>query len=76
MNIKYFQDTDTLHIEFKQAEDVAQGIDLEQEISRYEIELIKRALQLTGGHQSRAARLLRMNPTTLNSKIKKYGIVV
>lgn len=58
------------------APDISQGIDLEEEISRYEIDLIKRALELTGGHQSRAARLLRMNPTTLNSKIKKYGIVV
>ena len=57
-------------------QDVSKGIDLEREISRYEIDLIKRALELTGGHQSRAARLLRMNPTTLNSKIKKYGILV
>ena len=40
----------------------------------FEIDLIRRALDQTGGHQSRAARLLGMNPTTLNSKIKTYNI--
>ncbi|MCA1594291.1 MAG: hypothetical protein LC754_17020 [Acidobacteria bacterium] len=32
------------------------------------------ALKQTLGHQSRAARLLGMNATTLNSKIKTYNI--
>jgi transcriptional regulator with GAF, ATPase, and Fis domain len=45
------------------------------EVRRSEIDLIRRALDQTGGHQSRAARLLGMNPTTLNSKINKtYNI--
>ena len=44
------------------------------EVRRFEIDLIRRALDQTGGHQSRAARLLGMNPTTLNSKIKTYNI--
>ena len=39
-------------------------------------ELIRRALEITGGHQSRAAKLLGMNNTTLNSKIKVYNIRV
>jgi DNA-binding NtrC family response regulator len=39
-------------------------------VRRFEIDLIRRALEQTGGHQSRAARLLGMNATTLNSKIK------
>jgi len=38
--------------------------------------LIRRALEITGGHQSRAAKLLGMNNTTLNSKIKVYNIKV
>jgi len=50
------------------------GIDLFQEVKRFEINLIKLALDQTRGHQARAARLLNINPTTLNSKIKAYGI--
>jgi len=45
-----------------------------EEVRRFEIDLIRRALEQTGGHQSRAARLLGMNATTLNSKIKTYNI--
>lgn len=50
------------------------GIDFYEEVSRFEIDLIKRALLQTAGHQGRAARLLNLNATTLNSKIKHYGI--
>ena len=50
------------------------GVDFYTEVSRFEIDLIRRALEQTGGHQSRAARLLGMNATTLNSKIKTYNI--
>ena len=54
--------------------DVSRGIDFYDEVRRFEIDLIRRALDETGGHQSRAARLLGMNATTLNSKIKTYNI--
>lgn len=54
--------------------DVARGVNFYDEVRRFEIDLIRRALDQTGGHQSRAARLLGMNPTTLNSKIKTYNI--
>lgn len=54
--------------------DIARGIAFYDEVSRFEIELIRRALEITGGHQSRAAKLLGMNNTTLNSKIKVYNI--
>lgn len=50
------------------------GLDFYDEVSRFEIDLIKRALLLTAGHQARAARLLNLRATTLNSKIKHYGI--
>ncbi len=56
------------------AVDLAQGIAFYDEVSRFEIELIRRALEITGGHQSRAAKLLGLNNTTLNSKIKSYNI--
>lgn len=51
-----------------------EGIDFYDEVQRFEVALIKRALEETAGNQARAARLLRIKPTTLNSKIKLYGI--
>jgi DNA-binding NtrC family response regulator len=53
---------------------ISEGIDFYREIERFEISLIKLALDQTGGHQARAARLLKIRPTTLHSKIKLYGI--
>ena len=50
------------------------GIDFYEEIQRYEIELIKTALNKCGGNQTQAARLLRMKSTTLNAKMKHYGL--
>jgi transcriptional regulator with GAF, ATPase, and Fis domain len=49
---------------------------LHEEVQRYEIELIRRALQRTGGNQRRAARLLGVKVTTLNCKIKRFGITL
>ena len=54
--------------------DIGRGINFYDEVRRFEIDLIRRALIQTSGHQSRAARLLGMNATTLNSKIKTYNI--
>ena len=50
------------------------GIDFYDEVQRYEIELIKTALNKCGGNQTQAARLLRMKSTTLNAKMKHYGL--
>ena len=54
--------------------DLARGVNFYEEVKRFEIDIIRRALDQTGGHQSRAARLLGLNATTLNSKIKTYNI--
>jgi len=54
--------------------DISRGVNFYDEVKRFEIDLIRRALDQTGGHQSRAARLLGLNATTLNSKIKIYNI--
>ena len=54
--------------------DLEGGLDFYEEVSRFEIDLINRALMQTGGHQARAARLLNLKVTTLNSKIKHYKI--
>lgn len=55
---------------------VEEGIDLYAEVCRFETELIRCALQHTGGHQVRAARLLGLKTTTLNNKIKQYKIAI
>jgi DNA-binding NtrC family response regulator len=55
--------------------DIRQGINMHDEVQRYEAELIRRALKLTGGHQSRAARMLGIKKTTLHSKIKRYKLL-
>ncbi|MFL6468386.1 MAG: sigma-54-dependent transcriptional regulator [Pyrinomonadaceae bacterium] len=54
--------------------DIARGVNFYEQVKCFEIDLICRALDQTGGHQSRAARLLGLNATTLNSKIKTYAI--
>jgi DNA-binding NtrC family response regulator len=54
--------------------DIARGVSFYDEVKAFEMDLIRRALEQTGGHQSRAARLLGLNATTLNSKIKTYNI--
>lgn len=61
-------------INLSSSTDLSRGINFYDEVRRFEIELIHRALAQTNGHQSRAARLLGMNATTLNSKIKTYNI--
>ena len=52
----------------------SEGVDFYEEVQRFETGLIRLALDQTGGHQARAAHLLGIKPTTLNSKIKLYGI--
>jgi transcriptional regulator with GAF, ATPase, and Fis domain len=47
---------------------------LQEEVQRYETELIRNALQRTRGNQRRAAKLLGVKVTTLNCKIKRLGI--
>ena len=51
-----------------------QKLGLQEEVQRYEGELIRHALQRTGGNQRRAAKLLGVKVTTLNCKIKRLGI--
>jgi DNA-binding protein Fis len=54
--------------------DVKTGIDLYQEVRRFETRLIRRAVEEAEGNVTRAARLLGLNKTTLHEKIKRYGI--
>src|SRR5215213_1880439 len=59
---------------FSESIDISRGVNFYDEVRKFEIDLIRRALEQTGGHQSRAARLLGLNATTLNSKIKTNSI--
>jgi DNA-binding NtrC family response regulator len=55
---------------------LSRTVRLSDEVQRFEVDLICSALSRTGGNQTRAARLLGVNLTTLNSKIKRYKIPV
>lgn len=51
-----------------------QSIRLQDEVQRFETDLIRAALERTGGNQAGAARLLGVKHTTLNAKIKRFKI--
>jgi DNA-binding protein Fis len=50
------------------------SVRLYEEVQRFEIDLIRSALSRTAGNQTRAAQLLGVKITTLNTKIKRYKI--
>jgi len=54
--------------------DIKNGARFSDEVRQFEVSLIRTALGRTSGSQTRAARLLGLKPTTLNAKIKRYGI--
>lgn len=54
--------------------DQPDGIDLANEVARFQVNLIRTALIRTGGRQRAAARLLNVKSTTLHAKIKRYGL--
>lgn len=49
-------------------------IDFAEEVQRFEENLIRSALIKTGGKQRKAAKILNLKVSTLNSKIKRFGI--
>lgn len=53
---------------------VKRSLRLYDEVRRFETELILSALSRTRGNQTRAAQLLGVKITTLNSKLKRYNI--
>lgn len=52
----------------------ADDLDLRRNVRRLEVGLITDALRRSHGNQTRAAQLLGLKLTTLNAKIKRYGI--
>ena len=51
-------------------------VDLSEKVKAYEVKLIKAALVKTGGNQRKAAKLLNIKISTLNTKIKHYEIQI
>ena len=47
---------------------------LQDQVQRFESDLIRQALYRTRGNQAQAARLLGVKHTTLNAKIHRHGI--
>lgn len=58
------------------APDLTAGLDLHEQVKEFEISLLCAALKQCQGVQYKAARLLGLKPTTLNTKIKNLGIDV
>lgn len=52
----------------------SKSLKLHEEVQQFEMDLIRIALDRTSGSQTQAARLLGVKLTTLNTKIKRYGI--
>ena len=52
------------------------GLDLREAVNEYQGRLILEALKRSGGVQRRAAKLLKLSPTTLNEMIHRLGVDV
>ena len=63
-------------LELQSTANLSRDIDFYAEVQNFEINLIRMALRRTHGSQVKAARLLKLRPTTLNSKIKLYRIAL
>ena len=54
--------------------DPEKGIDFYENVERFEIQLIESALEVAGGRQNRAAKLLNLRTSTLCTKMKNLNI--
>jgi len=54
----------------------ADGIDLRDAVNEYQAKLIREALNRSAGVQRRAAKLLKLSPTTLNEMVHRLGVDV
>lgn len=73
--LQILKDSETNHL-FKNFEMnfPKEGIDFYKATKLYEVNLVKQALRITRGHQAKAAKLLKMRTSTLNSFIKRHEI--
>jgi transcriptional regulator with GAF, ATPase, and Fis domain len=61
-------------LQFERPTHAEGAICLQNQVQRFESDLIRQALYRAGGNQAQAARLLGVKHTTLNAKIHRYGI--
>ena len=61
-------------VEFPLAGLPHEGIDLKDHLAALETSLIRQAMELSGGVVAQAAKLLRLQRTTLVEKLRKYGL--
>jgi len=54
--------------------DPGKGVDFYDEVAQFETLLIGSALEITGGHQREAAKLLNLGNSTFCTKMKRLGI--
>jgi DNA-binding NtrC family response regulator len=54
--------------------DVKLGLDFYNEVTKFEIKLLRQALTFCHGNQRAAAKLLHLKTTTLNTKVKMYRL--
>jgi len=64
----------TSRTEMMLSEDQGRSLSIKKETRRLETELIRKALELTGGNRSNAAKILEISRPILISKIKEYGL--
>jgi transcriptional regulator with GAF, ATPase, and Fis domain len=55
-------------------EECLDGSCYDEVMKRTEINLIKRALEMSGGNKAKASRFLKLKPSTLRSKMEKYKL--
>lgn len=60
--------------EIMSSDEQGHSLSIKKETRRLEIELIRKALDLTGGNRSNAAKILEISRPILLSKIKEYGL--
>jgi len=60
--------------EMMSSEETRHSLSIKKETRRLETDLIRKALDLTGGNRSSAAKILEISRPILISKIKKYGL--
>lgn len=53
---------------------LGKGFKLDEYVQKFEINIIRYALEITNDNQVAASELLGIKPSTLNSKIKRYNI--
>jgi transcriptional regulator with PAS, ATPase and Fis domain len=53
-----------------------EDFNLHEQVRHFEIDIIRHVLYLTNNNQKLAAQMLGINYTTLNAKMKRYGIGV